>query len=111
MHTTGKPSDLRACQSQTEVAPVSSPILMACGAFERISWTSLAGSEGMRPSNATTPFASSTHTLVSLSETSRATYWSMAALLVLMLTKADPNRPCAGESGRPDYHPRRRADA
>src|SRR5215213_3615156 len=33
----------------------------------------------------------------------RGRHWSMAALLGADVTKADPKRPCAGKSARPDY--------
>src|SRR3954451_6873633 len=101
MHTTGSPSCLRACQSQTEVAPVSSPILTPRGALLRMRCTSRVGSDATRPSKMTEPFASSTHTLVSLSETSRATYWSMVALLGANVTKAILIGPVPGRAVTP----------
>src|SRR4051794_22713774 len=66
-HTAGKPSARSACQSQTEVAPVSSPILTALGALVRMMRARLERSDGDGPSKTTVPLPLSTHMLVSLS--------------------------------------------
>src|SRR3712207_4966094 len=62
----------------------------------------MAGSAGVLPSKRTAPLPSTMQTLIAFSDTSSATYCSIAAFPE-PISRADCSQPCFGGSASPDY--------
>src|ERR1700721_2920511 len=79
MQTTGSSTLRSSCQSQLAIAPVSKPMRSASGAYLRSRLVRAPGSDLAFPPKIYCPVSLTTHTTVSLCETSSPTYCFMTA--------------------------------
>src|SRR5579863_3633002 len=80
MQMTGSPILLSSVHSHVDVAPVSSPILVTCGACDLTNAAIVSGSDATTPSRSIFPDRSTMQIAVSFSDTSSPTYCSIAIL-------------------------------
>jgi hypothetical protein len=73
MQMTGNPNFFSSVQSHVDVAPLSKPMRITCGAFATMKSAIALGSDATIPSRLILPAWSTTHTAVCFKETSNPT--------------------------------------